>query len=112
MNLLKLLEEGNYFEIQKRSGRSKTLEKDSTPFSGALRPHYNPNMLLLLSSPLDSRSDVFEFRSEDILYAEELSSLTKPNGVTIERVRLWVRNGSPAMRMEPLRVSAELNKLS
>ena len=106
MNLVKLLEEGNYFEIQKRSGRSKTLEKDSTPFSGALRPHYNPKMLLLLSSPLESRSDVFEFRSEDILYAEELSSLTKPNGVTVERVRLWVRNGSPAMRMEPLRVGS------
>jgi hypothetical protein len=106
MNLVKLLEEGNYFEIQKRSGRSKTLEKDSTPFCGALRPHYNPKMLLLLSSPLETRSDVFEFRSEDILYAEELSSLTKPNGVTVERVRLWVRNGSPAMRMEPLRVGS------
>ena len=36
MNLVKLLEEGNYFEIQKRSGRSKTLEKDSTPFCGAV----------------------------------------------------------------------------
>jgi len=71
-----------------------------------LRPHYNPKMLLLLSSPLESRSDVFEFRSEDILYAEELSSLTKPNGVTVERVRLWIRNGSPAMRMEPLRVGS------
>ncbi len=107
MNLVKLLEEGNCFEIQKRSGRSKTLEKDSTPFCGLLRPHYNPKMLLLLSSPLESRSDVFEFRSEDILYAEELSSLTKPNGVTVEQVRLWVRNGSPAMRMEPLRVGSD-----
>jgi len=106
MNLVKLLEEGNYFEIQKRSGRSKTLEKDSTPFCGALRPHYNTKILLLLSSPLESGSDVFEFRSEDILYAEELSSLTKPNGVTDARVRPWVRNGSPAMRMEPLRVGS------
>ena len=106
MNLIKLVEEGNYFEIQKRRVSSKTLEKDSTPFCGALRPHSNPKMRLLLSSPLESRSDVFEFRSEDILYAEELSSLTKPNGVTVERVLLWVRNGSPAMRMEPLRVGS------
>jgi hypothetical protein len=84
----------------------KLWRKIQLPFCGALRPHYNPKMLLLLSSPLESRSDVFEFRSEDILYAEELSSLTKPNGVTVERVRLWVRNGSPAMRMEPLRVGS------
>ena len=106
MSFVQLLEEGKYFEIQKRSRRSKTLEQESTPFCGALRPHYNQNMLLLLSSPLESGSDVFEFRSEDILYAEELSSLTKPNGVTVEQVRLWVRNGSPAMRMEPLRVGS------
>ena len=104
MSFVKLLEEGKYFEIQKRSRRSKTLEQESTPFCGAIRPHYNPNMLLLLSSPIESGSDVFEFRFEDILYVEELSNLTKPNGVTVERVRLWVRNGSPAMRMEPLLV--------
>ncbi|MBL4823807.1 MAG: hypothetical protein MK515_08520 [SAR324 cluster bacterium] len=104
MSYVKLLEEGKYYEIQKRSGRSKTLEQESTPFCGALRPHYNPKMLLLLSSPLESRGDVLEFRSEDIIYAEELSSITKPNGVTVERVRLWVRNGSPAMRMEPILV--------
>jgi len=107
MSYVKLLEEGKYYEIQKRSGRSKTLEQESTPFCGALRPHYNPKMLLLLSSPLESRGDVLEFRSEDIIYAEELSSITKPNGVTVERVRLWVRNGSPAMRMEPILVGTD-----
>ena len=69
-----------------------------------IRDSYNPNMILLLTSPLESRSEVFEFRSEDIVYAEELSSLSKPNGVTVEQVRLWVRKGSPAMRMEPVRV--------
>ncbi|MBC8259175.1 MAG: hypothetical protein H8E38_09175 [SAR324 cluster bacterium] len=107
MSFVKLLEEGKYFEIQKRSGRSETLEQEATPFCGALRPHYNPNMLLLLSNPLESRSEVFEFRSEDVLFAEELSSLTKPNGVTVEQVRLWVRDGSPAMRMEPMHVGKE-----
>ena len=104
MSFVKLLNEGKFFEIQKRTKRSDSLEKESTPFCGALRPHNNPNMILLLTSPLESRSEVFEFRSEDIAYAEELSSLSKPNGVTLEQVRLWVKNGSPAMRMEPVRV--------
>ena len=107
MDFVKLLDEGKSFEIQKRSTRSDSLEEESTPFCGALRPHYNPNMILLLTSPLEYSSEVFEFRSEDILYAEELSSLSKPNGVTVEQVRLWVRNGSPAMRMEPVRVGCE-----
>ena len=104
MSFVKLLNEGKFFEIQKSTKRSDSLEKESTPFCGALRPHNNPNMILLLTSPLESRSEVFEFRSEDIAYAEELSSLTKPSGVTVEQVRLWVKNGSPAMRMEPVRV--------
>ncbi|GIT08957.1 MAG: hypothetical protein CM1200mP30_25870 [Pseudomonadota bacterium] len=41
-----------------------------------------------------------------------MSSLSKPNGVTVEQVRLWVRNGSPAMRMEPVRVGCESEKTS
>jgi len=104
MSFVKLLNEGKFFDIQKRNNRSDSLKMESTPFCGALRPHNNPNMILLLTSPLESRSEVFEFRSEDIAYAEELSSLSKPNGVTVEQVRLWVKNGSPAMRMEPVRV--------
>ena len=104
MSFVKMLDEGEFFEIQKRSISSNSLEKESTPFCGALRPHYNHNMILLLTSPLESRSEVLEFRSEDILYAEELSSLSKPDGVTVEQVRLWIKNGSPAMRMLPVRV--------
>ena len=107
MSVVKLFNEGKFFEVQKRTKRSDSLEKESTPFCGALRPHNNPNMILLLTSPLESRSEVFEFRSEDIAYAEELSSLSKPNGVTVEQVRLWVKNGSPAMRMEPVRVGTD-----
>ena len=107
MSFIKLLNKGKFFEIQKRTKRFDSLEKESTPFCGALRPHNNPNMILLLTSPLESRSEFFEFRSEDIAYAEELSSLSKPNGVTVEQVRLWIKNGSPAMRIEPVRVGNE-----
>ena len=63
MGFVKLLDEGKFFEIQKRRIRSNSLEKESTAFCGALRPHYNPNMILLLTSPLESSSEVFEFRS-------------------------------------------------
>ena len=107
MRFVKLLNEGKFFDIQKRTKRSNSLEKESTPFCGALRHHKNPKMILLLTSPLESRSEVFEFRFDDIAYVEELSSLSKPNGVTVEQVRLWVKNGSPAMRMEPVRVGTD-----
>jgi hypothetical protein len=43
-----------------------------------------------------------------VICAEEQPSLTGPNGVTVERVRLWVRKSSPAMRMEPFRVGRDV----
>jgi len=37
-------------------------------------------------------------------FAEELTSLSKPDGVTVEQTRIWIRRGSPAMCMKPMRV--------
>ncbi len=48
--------------------------------------------------------EVYEFRLEDVLFAEELTSLSKPDGVTLEQTRIWIRRGSPAMCMKPMRV--------
>ena len=67
-------------------------------------PHYNPNMVLLRTNPLDAGSEIYEFRLEDVLFAEELTSLSKPDGVTEEQTRIWIRRGSLAMCMKPMRV--------
>ncbi len=55
-------------------------------------------------TPLDPGSEIYEFRLEDVLFAEELTSLSKPDGVTVEQTQIWVRRGSPAMCMKPMRV--------
>ncbi len=104
MSFTKLLEEGQFYEVQRTRWKTDNLEEQAIAFSGSIRPHYNPNMLLLLTHPLETRSSIFEFRLEDVLYAEELPSISRPNGVTVEQTRLWVKRGSPAMRMQPVRV--------
>ena len=40
--------------------------------------------------------------------AKNIASISRENGVTVERVRLWVRRGSPAVKMQPLRVDEHL----
>ena len=104
MAYLKLLEEGHFYEIQRSFRKRADLEKQAVAYSGSLRPHYNPNMVLLLNHPLDNTGEIYEFRLEDILYAQDLPSISRPGGVTVEQTRLWVRLGSPAMRMQPFRV--------
>ena len=62
------------------------------------------DMVLLRTNPLDPGSEIYEFRLEVVLFAEELTSLSKPDGVTVEQTRIWIRRGSPAMCMKPMRV--------
>ncbi len=84
-------------------GHRDDLEDQAVSYAGSLRPHYNPNMVLLRTNPLDPGSEIYEFRL-DVLFAEELTSLSKPDGVTVEQTRIWIRRGSPAMCMKPMRV--------
>ena len=98
--MLKLLEEGHFYEIQRSPGHRDDLEDQAVSYAGSLRPHYNPNMVLLRTNPLDP--EIYEFRLEDVLFAEELTSLSKPDGVTVEQTRIWIRRGSPAMCMKPM----------
>ena len=102
--MLKLLEEGHYYQIQRSPGKSDDLDDHAVSYAGSLRPHYNPYMVLLRVRPIEAGGEIYEFRMEDILFAEELPSLSKPNGVAIEQTRIWVRRGSPAMCMQPMRV--------
>ena len=47
MTLLKLLEEGHFYDIQRSPGHRDDLEDQAVSYAGSLRPHYNPNMVLL-----------------------------------------------------------------
>ena len=103
MSQLKLLEQGLAYDIQPYQGEGN-LEADAIAFSGALRQHYNPNMVVLLSRPLESDGVIYEFRVDDILHIEEIDHLTRQDGLTVEQVRVWVRKGSLAMKMQPFQV--------
>ncbi|MBF0286878.1 MAG: hypothetical protein HQM14_03600 [SAR324 cluster bacterium] len=104
MTDIKLLEEGKFYELQKYRGEGN-LDQEARPFSGILRHHYNPNVVLLLSSLLRRHSIAYEVRVDDIMHAEELPSETGPDGVTVEKVKLWVKKGSTVMKIEPVLVN-------
>ncbi len=105
MHGTKLIGEGKYYELQVYRGDGN-LEQEAVPFSGILRQHYNPNILLLINSPYYSRqqSIAFEIRVDDILHVDEMPAEIGPDGVMVEYVKLWVRKGSTIVKMEPMRV--------
>jgi hypothetical protein len=47
MTLLKVPEEGHYYQIQRSQEINEDLDEYVLSFSGPFRPHYNPDMVLL-----------------------------------------------------------------
>jgi hypothetical protein len=71
MSVQTLLGEGDFFAVQPYQKSLHDLEAEAVAFIGSLRQHYNPHMLLLLTRPLEPQGTAFEFRSEDVICAEE-----------------------------------------
>lgn len=102
MSDIKRIGEGKFYELQAYRGEGN-LDQEAVPFQGMLRQHYNPHLILLLSDP-HKHSMAYEIRVDDILHAEELPKETGPDGVTVEKVKLWVKKRSTVIKMEPILV--------
>ena len=77
----------------------------STPFEGAPRKHpYDSQRILLIPSPFENPHVIYEFLMADVLHAEELQSVVTEKGDNLQIIRLWIRNESVGLKMEPFRV--------
>lgn len=111
MNIIRLLGEGKFYDMQVYPSKGK-LEKEAIPFSGTLRPHHNINLIYLLTEPLKNKGLVYEFLVQDILHAEELPSRTSSEGITVEMARIWVKKECMAMKIEPVLVTQTLSNVN
>jgi hypothetical protein len=95
------------FEIEayKKPKSLKDLKRTHVPFSGSLVKHpYDSKKVILVIDPFSSHTSYYEFKSNDISYAEELPSIVNLDGETITIVRIWVRKLSMGIRCSPFLV--------
>ena len=79
--------------------------QNAVSFVGTLRKHpYDEAKCLLIADPAGCEPAVFEFRTIDVLGAEELPSPVDELGQTRNLVKLWVKRGSFGIRYEPFEV--------
>lgn len=84
--------------------RSET-PQDAVAFVGTLRKHpYDEAKCLLIADPSGCEPAIFEFRTADVLGAEELPSPVDEAGQSRPVVKLWIRRGSYGIRYEPFEV--------
>ncbi len=95
------------FEIE-AYGRPKNLKglmKTHVPFTGSPLKHpYHPQKVILIPDPYTSSPFYYEFKSDDITFAEKLPSIVNLGGETIPMVRFWVKKMSLGMLCTPFLV--------
>ena len=89
-----------------RFSDSNTLRKEALPYVGQLRQHKDDEeKVFLRQDPLSPGTNMLEFKKADVLYAEDLKTLSDQKGETVRLIRLWIKKGSVGIRLEPFMVS-------
>ena len=92
-------------ELSKYAEPSR-LNREGVPFVGQAKQLTNsPDKIYLRLDSISSHGQMLEFKTNDIIYAENVNTLTKGNGMAITIVRIWVRKGSIGIKLEPFAVN-------
>lgn len=82
------------------------LKKEAVPYLGQLKQHKSdPKKVYLLIDPLSAGSTLVEFKTKDLLWAEDHSTVTSPDQGSVQLVKIWVKKGSVGLRLTPFLVS-------
>jgi len=95
------------FEIEayQRPKNLRELRKTHVPFSGSPLKHpHDAKKVILAPDPYSSSPSYYEFKREDITFAEKLPSIVNLEGETTPIVRLWVKKMSRGIIYTPFLV--------
>jgi len=88
--------------IVKSAGRPP---KNAVPFIGYPRAHPSEkDKLLLVYDPLGVNPSLMEFKTEDVLFVEDIPQAVTESGEGIPLVKIWVRRGARGVLLEPFEV--------
>ena len=106
----------NYLEILPQNTiakYSKGPPKNAVAFTGYPQQHPSEkNKLILVYDPLGENPAILEFRLDDILFVEESPQAVTEKGEGIPMIKLWIRQGSRGMLLEPFEVDDSLQFLN
>jgi hypothetical protein len=102
MAVTSLVDGKEKFEIQAYE-KPKHMDRNThIPFSGSPKKHpLEKDKIILIADPFTTNTFYYEFRIEDIGFAEELASMTNLEGDAIPMARIWVKKRSVAVRCTP-----------
>jgi hypothetical protein len=85
---------------------SKFSSDNCVSFTGSPMQHPSDNSkFLLICDPLSDHTDFIEFTKSDLVYIEELPSISTKNGENVIFSKIWIKIGAMALRFEPFIVA-------
>lgn len=98
--VIKLLSEGRQMEIEQFSDTEK-LHKEAIPYVGCPRKNEaEPSKIYLNPSPFMNHSSLLEFKIEDIIFIEDFETVSSADGLPTPLVKIWVKKGSIALKLD------------
>jgi inorganic pyrophosphatase len=92
-------------EVYERPRNLRELKRTHVPFSGSPLKHpHDPKKVILVPDPYGSSPFYYEFKSDDITFAEKLPSMVNWDGETTPVVRFWVKKRSRGILCTPFLV--------
>lgn len=99
------------YALEKYSNRNRLI-REAVPYVGqAKQSASEPNKIFLRLDPLSSNGTLLEFKSEDVVVAENVETVADKDGEAFQIVKLWVRIGSLGIKLEPFSVQDYSNVL-
>ncbi len=91
-------------EIGKYSDPAR-LSKEAIPFIGQPKQSKtDPDKVYVRLNPLTSNGALLEFKTKDVVYAENVKTVSQKNGDVFQIVKIWIRKGSIGIKLEPFSV--------
>lgn len=86
--------------LEKYSNRNRLL-KEAVPYVGHPKQSASePHKIFLRLNPLSSNGALLEFKTEDIVFAENIEAVANKNGETFQIYNIWIRAGSIGIKLE------------
>ena len=90
--------------LQKYSEPSR-LANEAVPYVGQpKRQEAESDKIYLRLNPLSSNGAILEFKTKDIVFAENVKTVSQKDGGAFQIVKIWIRKGSVGIKLEPFSV--------
>ena len=86
--------------LEKYSNKNRLLN-EAVPYVGHPKQSASePDKIFLRLDPLSSNGALLEFKTEDVVFAENVETVANKAGETFQIYKVWIRTGSIGIKFE------------